>query len=105
MAFGDRAVHVLPVVSTVAGERGDRARDLVEQGPDPGAVVRLAAGQLHGFDPPGAGFHAQVQLAPGAARPGAVLLGQPLAGPAQLQARAVQQQVHRPGPRGRPRHP
>ena len=42
VALGDRPVHVLAVVGAVAGERGDRVLHLVEQRPDPGAVVGLA---------------------------------------------------------------
>jgi hypothetical protein len=74
MALGDRRVHVLPVIAAVAGERGDHTLDLIEQRPDLGAIVRLAAGQLHRFDLAGGGVHAQVQLAPGTAFLGAVLL-------------------------------
>lgn len=81
----------LPIVGAVAGERGDRARDPVEQGPDPGAVVGLVAGQLHCFDPPRANIHPEVQLASHPACPAAMLLDQPLAGPAQLQPGAVHQ--------------
>src|SRR4051794_34888923 len=99
VAFGDGVVHVLPVVGAVAGERRHRSLELVEQGPDAGAVVGLARGQLHGLDPPGDGVHPEVQLAPGPTGAGSVLLGQPLAGPAQLQARAVDQQVQRPATR------
>src|SRR4051795_5462826 len=45
-------------------------------------------------DPPGVGIHADVELPPGPARAGAVLLDQPLTRATQLQARAVHQQVH-----------
>src|SRR3954449_11242843 len=45
---------------------------------------------------------APYKLAPGAACPAAVLLDQPLAGAAQLQARAIDQQVQRPAARGWP---
>ena len=60
MAFGHYAGHVLPVIGAVTRERGDRSRHLVEQGPDPRAVICLVAGQLHGLDPAGPGIHAQV---------------------------------------------
>src|SRR3954468_16869205 len=94
MAFGHDAGHVLPVPGAVTRERGYRSRlDLVEPGPDPRAVIRLVAGQLHGLDPAGPGIHAQVQLAPGATGLRAMLLDQPLAGPAHAQAGAVDQQL------------
>src|SRR3954451_19961158 len=98
MAFGPDAGHVLPVLGAVTRERGYRSRlDLVEPGPDPRAVIGLVAGQLHGLDPAGPGIHAQVQLAPGATGLRAMLLDQPLAGPAQAQGGAVDQQVQGPG--------
>src|SRR3954463_9906419 len=105
MAFGHDAGHVLPVLGAVTRERGYRSRlDLVEPGPDPRAVIGLVAGQLHGLDPASPGIHAQVQLAPGAACLGAMLLDQPLAGPAQLQPRAVHQQMYGLGAGAGPRH-
>src|SRR3954447_5019920 len=39
MALGDRRVHVPAVIGTVAGERGDRILDLIEQWPDLRAVI------------------------------------------------------------------
>ena len=86
------------IVGTVAGERGDRILDLIEQWPDLRAVIDVVGRQLHRFDLAGGGVHAQVQLAPGAALPGAVLLGQLFARAAQLEAGAVHQQVHGTGP-------
>ena len=41
MALGDAGVDALPVVRAVAGERGDRTRDLVEQRADLRAVIDL----------------------------------------------------------------
>jgi hypothetical protein len=58
---------------------------LIEQGADLGAVVHLLGGQRHRDDLPGVGIQADVQLAPGPARLGTMLLNQPLAGPAELQ--------------------
>ena len=97
VALGDRAVHVLPVVGAVAGERGDRAVHLVEQRARPGSRrrPRWSVSSTASIRPVSASTP-EVQLAPGPAGPGAVLLDQPLAGPAQLQARAVHQQVQRP---------
>jgi hypothetical protein len=44
VAFGDRPVHVLSVVGAVAGERGDRSLDLIEQRADSRAVIDIARG-------------------------------------------------------------
>jgi hypothetical protein len=80
VALGDRPIHVLAVVCPVAGERRQRVLDLIEQRAELGAVISLVARQLGGDDLAAAGVDAQVQLAPGAALPGAVLVDQPLAG-------------------------
>ncbi len=93
MALGDAVVDAVLVVPAVAGERGHGSCDLVEQGTGLGRVVHLLGGQGGGHDPAGADVHAQVQHAPGPARCRPVLLQQPLALAAQLQARAVHQQV------------
>ena len=84
-----------PVECAVGGDGGDRTIDLVEQGADPRAVVAVVAGQHRRDDPPGVGVRGEVQLLPRPARPAAVLLDQPLPGPAQTQPRAVDQQVRR----------
>jgi len=57
------------------------------------AVVDIFGGQQGGNDLSGAGVHAKVQLTPRPTQLGAVLLMQPLARAAQLQPRAVHQQV------------
>ena len=93
MALADAGVDAVLVVGAVARDLGDRPRHLVEQGANLRAVGNLAAGQHCGDDLAGVGVHTEVQLPPGPARLGAVFLDQPLAGPAQLQARAVHQGV------------
>ena len=94
MARGDPAVDTLLIIRAIAGERGDRAVDLVEQGTDLRAIIGIPVGQHRRDDLPGAGIHTDVQLSPGPAGAGAVLLDQPFAGPTQAQAGAVHQQVH-----------
>src|SRR3954463_7169966 len=106
MALGDAGVDSFLIVRPVARNRGERCRDLVEQGADLGAIIGIVGRQLRRDDPARVGIHPDVQLAPGSASSRAVLLDQPLARAAQLQARAVHQQVHRLGSavRPRPRH-
>ena len=90
-------VHVGAVAGTVTDERLDRRGDLIEQGNDLRGIVDVGWGQLHGGDLPRSSVHPDVELAPGAALLGAVLLNQPFAGPAEFQPRAVDQQVQRAG--------
>jgi len=78
MALGDGGGNAVLVVSAVAGEGGHRSRHLIEQGADLGAVVDLLRCQRRRDDLPGVGIQADVQLAPGPARLGAMLLDQPL---------------------------
>src|SRR5215211_953010 len=94
MARGDTAVNTLLIIRAVAGERRDNSVYLVEQGTNLRAVIDIVGGQLRRNDLPSVGVHAEVELSPGPARAGAVLLDQPLARATQLQARAVRQQVH-----------
>ena len=101
VAFGDGAVHVLPVVGAVAGERRHRALDLVEQGPDAGAVVGLAG---RSAPRPRSGRCRRPRRGAACARPGGSLVPcfstSHSPGPHRLQAGAVDQQVQRPA--GRP---
>ena len=93
VALRDAVVDAILIVPTVAGERGQRARHLVEQGAGLGAVVHLAAGQRRGHDPARVGVHAEMELSPRPARARAVLLGQPLARATQLEPRAVHEKM------------
>jgi hypothetical protein len=99
MARDDLGVDVVAVERAVSGERGHRPVDPVEQGTGLGAVVGIMAGQRRRDDPPGVGVRGETKLLPSPTPPGAVLLDQPFAGAAELQARAVHQQVHRRTPR------
>src|SRR3954470_13650202 len=94
VALGDTPVDTLLIIRPVASHRGDWAVGLVEQGTDLRAIIGILVGQHRRDDPPGVGIHADVELPPGPARAGAVLLDQPLTRATQLQARAVHQQVH-----------
>src|SRR3954467_10013371 len=95
MALANGAVDTSLIVGSIACQRGKRTCDLVEQGPNLRAIIDIMGRQLCREDLPSLGIHPDVQLAPGPASAGTMLLDQPLAGPAELQARAVHQQVHR----------
>ena len=60
MARGEAGVDTVLIVRTVARERGETARNLVEQGADLGAVIGLMAGQRRGYDLAGVGVHAKM---------------------------------------------
>jgi len=78
MALGDAIVDAILIVAAVAGERGHRARDLVEQGTGLGRIVHVLGGQRRGHDPAGAGVHAKMQGPPRPACRRPVFLQQPL---------------------------
>jgi len=78
MALGNAGVNAVLVIPAIAGERGHRACDLIEQGADLGAVVDLLGCERGSDDLAAAGIQANVQLPPGPARLGALFLLQPL---------------------------
>jgi len=80
MALGHGGGNALLVVGAVGGEGGDASGDLVEQGVDRGTVVDLLCNQRRSDTLAGVVIQADVQLAPGPARLGAVFLNQALAG-------------------------
>lgn len=88
------AVDAVLVIGAVAGERGDRPFHLVQQRTNLGGIIDIVCRQCSGNDLAGVGIHTDVQLAPGPAGPGAMLLDEPFARAAQLQSRAVDQQMH-----------
>ena len=96
MVLADGAVDTRLIVGSITGEGREWTCDLVEQGLNLRAIIDIAGGQLGGEDLSRLGIHADVQLAPGPAPLGAMLLDQPLAGPTEPQARAVDQQVNGP---------
>jgi hypothetical protein len=100
MALSDCTVDAGLIVGSIADERGEWSCDLVEQWPNLRTIIDIAAGQLRGEDLPGFCVDPDMQLAPGPASPGAVLLDQPLAGSAELKVCAVHQQVNRSLPIG-----
>ncbi len=65
VAAADAGGDTLLVIGSVAGEGGERALDLIEQGAHLRAVVHVPGGQQGGDDPSGAGVQAEVQLPPG----------------------------------------
>src|SRR4051812_48742169 len=95
MPLFQSGVYAGSVIAAVAQEELDGLDDLVEQGLDLGGVIDVAVGQEGSDDPAGHRVEADVQLAPGAPLAGAVFLNQPLSRPAELKARAVDQQVDR----------
>src|SRR5215212_7662675 len=95
MAFGDRAGDAILIVRSVTRDRSDQTRDLVEQGANLRAVIDIVGRQRRRDDPARVSIYANVELFPGPAPSRAMLLDQPLARPADLEARAVHQQVHR----------
>src|SRR4051794_252298 len=97
MAFDDSAIDILAIVCPVTCERSDRTRDLVEQGANLGAIIGIVGGQRRRDDPARVSIHTDVELSPGSAPSRAMLLDQPLASAAELEARAVHQQMHRLG--------
>jgi hypothetical protein len=93
MTLVQGGVHVGSVIAAVAQEELDWLGDLVEQGLDLRSVIDVAVGQDGGDDPTGHRVKADVQFAPRTPLAGAMLLDQPFARAAQLQARTVNQQV------------
>ena len=89
------------IQSAVTRERGHGMIDLVEQRPDLGSVIDTTIGQRGGHDPAAGCVHADMQDPPRAPLFGPMLLEQPLPGPAQLQSRAVYQQMQWPVVRAR----
>ncbi len=53
MTHRDLGIDIVPVVRAVGGERGDGTIDLLEQGADLRAVIRILVGQRRRNDPPG----------------------------------------------------
>jgi len=74
MAFGDRLVDLVLIVSAIAGEGSERTTNLVEKYAGLRAVVDLSRRQLDRNDLTAVGIDANMQLAPGSTPRGAVLL-------------------------------
>src|SRR5207245_7136726 len=84
-----------PIVRPIAGNRRNRAANLLQQGTDLRAVIDILAGQLGGNDLSRVGVHPDMELSPGPTHLCGVLLDQPLTGTAELEPCAVHQQVDR----------
>src|SRR4051795_61072 len=97
MALADAGVDAVLIIRPVTDERGDRAVYLVQQRTDRRAVIHVVGGQRGRHDLAGVGIPAEVHLAPGPARLAAVFFDQPFTWPAELEARAVHQEMHRLG--------
>ena len=83
-ALGDGGSNALLIVGAVGGGGRRRSWHLIGQGADLGTVVDALHGQQRSDDLPGIGVQADVQLARGPARFGAMLLDQLLARAAEL---------------------
>ncbi len=95
MTLVQGGVHAGSVMAAVIQEKVDRVSDPVEQGLDPGGVIDVTVGQDGSDDPAAHRIEADMQFAPRAPLAGAMFLNQPFTGAAQLQSRAVHQQVDR----------
>src|SRR5438309_9747758 len=84
MTLADLMIDIVPIVRPIAGERRNRARNLLQQGTDLRAVIDFLAGQLGGEDLSGVGVHPDMELSPGPTHLCGVLLDQPLTGTAEL---------------------
>ena len=62
------------IVGTITGEGGEWTWDLIEQGFNLRAIIDLAGRQFRREDLPGLSVNTDVQLSPGSASPGAMLL-------------------------------
>jgi hypothetical protein len=72
MTVGDVGVNAILVIGAIAGERGYRPRHLVKQRGDSRGIIPIVRCQLACIC-----VHSDVQLPPGTARVGAMLLEQP----------------------------
>ena len=104
MTLGNSLVNAVLIVRAVSREGRQGIGELVEQRGSPPAVVALFLGQLDRDDFAALAIDADMQFTPRSAAGHAVLFNQPFAGPTELQARAVHQQMQRTGcepPEGR----
>jgi hypothetical protein len=79
---GDAGVNAILIIGSIGNERGQRTRDLLEQGADLDSIVHVFTGQRRSHDLAGVGVHTEMQLPPRPARLGAMLCDQPLTGTA-----------------------
>jgi hypothetical protein len=94
MAQGDSAIDAGLVVGSITGEGGKRSWDLVEQGLYLRAIIDLTGCQFRRKDLPSVRIDADVQFSLSSPPPSVVLLDQPLAGSAESQTCAINQQVN-----------
>jgi hypothetical protein len=93
ITLADLTVDIVPIIRSIAGKRGNRSGNLLQQGTDLRAVVDILVGQVGGDDFSSVGVDADMELSPGPTRPCGMLLDQPLTGTAELEPCAVDQQV------------
>jgi hypothetical protein len=97
MTLGDSLVNAVLIVRAVSREGRQGIGELVEQRVNPRSVIAFFLGQLDRDDFAALAIDTDMQFAPGPAAGRAVLFNQPFAGAAELQARAVHQQMQRTG--------
>ena len=93
MTLADLTVDIVPMRGSIAGKRGNRSGNLLQQGTDLRAVIDTVAGQLGGDDLSGVGVHPDMELSPGSTRACGMLLDEPFTTTAELEPCAVHQQV------------
>src|SRR5208283_1372688 len=77
VTLGDFIVDIVPIERPVTDERYDRARHLVEQSADLGAIVVVIGRQPDRHDLTGLGVYTEMQFSPGPACPRAMLASRP----------------------------
>src|SRR3954447_19677401 len=95
MALRHDSVNVVSIVSAITCDGGNGTIHLIEQGADPGAIIDLRPSELGCEDLTRIGIHTDVELPPGPTCPAPVFFDQPLPRPAEPQARAIHEQMHR----------
>ncbi len=64
MRGSDLAINTFLIIRSVAGDRGDRTINLIEQGTDLRAVINVVGGQLRRDDPASLRIDTDMQFAP-----------------------------------------
>ena len=66
MTLADLTVDIVSMGGSIAGKRGNRSGNLLQQGTDLRTVIDVVAGQLGGDDLSSVGAHAEMELSPNA---------------------------------------
>jgi hypothetical protein len=93
LAFLNCAIDWLPTIGSICHHTRDLALDLREQDWHLSSIMHTVVGQLTGDDLASRGLNGQMELAPGPAG-ATVLFRIPFTSPKQLQAGAVDHEMH-----------